>query len=127
MAQSCLERIGMEQRHISEARSEYTRNDQYDITHPNALATGDAKGKGTGGGGMSFWLPDCGSFITAGLVSQFRFDDFDTALESNPGNSTDQKARHTSLARSMYNGEKQYSVELIDTSANVREGQYVMV
>ena len=128
MAQSCLEKIGIEQRHISQARSEYTRGDnEYSETHPNALATGDARGKGTGGGGMSFWLPDCSSFITAGLVSQFRFDDFDTALESNPGNSTDQEARRTSLARSMYNGETQYSAQLIDTSANVREGQYVMI
>lgn len=127
MAQSCLEQIGIEQRHISQARSEYTRENQYDVNHVNAKATGDMKGKGTNGGGMSFWLPDCGSFITAGLISKFRFDDFDTALDSDPGCSTDQEARKTSLARSMYNGETQYTAALVDTSANVREGQYVMI
>ena len=49
----------MEERHVEEVRSDYNRENVYSVTHPDALATGDAQGKGTGYGGHTFSLPNC--------------------------------------------------------------------
>lgn len=38
-------------------RSDYNTNDRYSVTHKDALANGDAQGKGTGSGGHTFYLP----------------------------------------------------------------------
>ena len=51
---SCLEKRSMEERHVEEVRSDYNRENVYSVTHPDALATGDAQGKGTGYGGHTF-------------------------------------------------------------------------
>lgn len=48
--QSCLEKRGIEERHIEIIRSDYNIEDQYGSTHKNALSNGDVKGKGTGHG-----------------------------------------------------------------------------
>ena len=119
--QSCLEKRSIEGRHEMMVRSYYTRDNQYSATHPNALATGDSKGKGTGHKGHTFWLPDCN-----GTLGVFDYSNFDTAISSGAGNIDDNNARKTALARSMYNGENIYSAKLVDTSKNVREGQYVI-
>ena len=58
---SCLEKRSMEERHVEEVRSDYNRENVYSVTHPDALATGDAQGKGTGYGGHTFSLPNCSS------------------------------------------------------------------
>lgn len=123
MAQSCLEIVSMNERHEEIVRSDYNYENQYGPQHPDALANGDAQGKGTMGGGQSHWLPDCRSYMGA---STFRYDDFDTAVSSNAGNNTDNDARNKSLARSLYNSEKPYTAVLIDTTANIREGQYFL-
>lgn len=122
-AQSCLEIISINERHEEIIRNDYTREDQYSATHEDALATGDAQGKGTGAGGNQHWLPDCSAFIG---TSTFRFDDFDTAPSSHAGNDADNKARNDSFVRSLYTAENNYYDRTIDTSANVREGQYVV-
>ena len=119
--QSCLEKRSIEGRHEMMVRSYYTRDNQYSATHPNALATGDAKGKGTGHKGHTFWLPDCN-----GTLGVFDYSNFDTAISSGAGNNADNEARKTALARSMVNAENIYSAKLVDTSKNVREGQYVI-
>ena len=41
------------------------------------------------------------------------------------GNDCDNTARQKSLARSLYNNANEYSLRLVDTSLNVREGQFV--
>lgn len=121
MAQSCLEIVSINERHEEIVRSDYNYENQYNAQHPDALSNGDTQGKGTANGGHSYWLPDCRSYIG---TSTFRYDDFDTAVSSNAGNNADNEARTTSLARSMYNAENQYSARSVDTSANLREGQY---
>lgn len=122
-AQSCLEIISIQERHDEIIRNDYNREEQYNAQHPDALATGDTQGKGTGAGGNQHWLPDCTSFIG---TSTFRFDDFDTAPSSNAGNDTDNTARKNSFVRSLYTAENNYYERKLDTSANVREGQYVV-
>ena len=117
----CLEKVSIEERHEELVRNEYTQNDQYSATHKNALADGDLKGKGTGHMGHSFWLPNCN-----GQIGIFNYSNFDTAPSSNAGNKDDRESRHTAMSRSVYNSENPYSVQLVDTSDNVAEGQYVM-
>lgn len=117
--QSCLEKRSMDERHEEIVRSDYNQYNQYSGTHPDALATGDAQGKGTGHGGHSFWLPNCN-----GTLGVFNYSNFDTDPDSGAGNDADNEARSTAMARSLYNPTYQYSARLVDTSANVLEGQY---
>lgn len=116
---TCLEKVSMEERHEELIRNDYTINDQYSATHKDALADGDKRGKGTGHKGHSFWLPNCN-----GQLGVFNYSNFDTAPESEAGDAADREARHTAMARSVYNAENPYSAQLVDTSANIAEGQY---
>lgn len=117
--QTCLEKRSIEQRHITEVRSDYNRENQYSENHPDARAAG-GKGKGTGHpGGINNNLPNCN-----GKMGVFDYSNFDTSLNSGAGNLDDNKARHKSLARSLYNEDKVYSAKLIDTKKNRKEGQY---
>ena len=121
MAQSCLEIVSMKARQEQIVRSDYTAQDPYSAQHPDALAGDDKRGKGTQSGGMRHWKPDCSSYNG---TSQCRYDDFDTG--GNAGNKTDRKTRQDALGRSKYSVEKPYSATMVDTAANVREGQFVV-
>ena len=111
----------MDARHEQEARSDYQRDNQYSALHPDALAS-SGNGKGTGHGGHSHWLPNC-----RGSIGVFNLSNFDTSISSGAGNDCDNIARNKSLARSLYNTNNVYSQLLVDTSRNVREGQFVNV
>lgn len=117
--QSCLEKYSIEERTEELVRSDYTRDNQYSSTHNDALATGDAQGKGTGHGGHTHWLPSC-----TGTIGTFNYSNFDTLPASGAGNNDDNTARTTAFARSLYNYENQYSSRSVDTSLNVADGQY---
>ena len=120
--QSCLEFTSMNARHIQEAGSHYQRNNQYSATHPDALAS-SGNGKGTGHGGHTHWRPNC-----RGTIGMIDYRNFDTDINSGAGNDCDNAARTRTIQRSLYNGSnKPYSALLVDTTANVREGQYVNV
>ena len=116
---SCLETRSIAERHVQETRQHYTRENRYSATHPDALATGDKHGKGTGHGGHSHWLPNCNA-----QIGVFNYSNFDTAFESGAGNDADNLARNTAVTRSMYGPQKPYGH--VDTTANLLEGQYVM-
>lgn len=111
----------MDQRHIQEVRSDYQRDNQYSATHPDSLAS-SGNGKGTGHGGHTHWLPNC-----RGTIGIINYSNFDTAISSGAGNDCDNIAREKALARSLYNEGNVYSALLVDTSRNVREGQFVNV
>jgi len=119
--QSCLEKRGIEERHNEIVRSDYTRENPYSETHPDALATGDRQGKGTGHGGHTHWLPDCN-----GPKGVFNYSNFDTNPASGMGNDLDNEARKQSMVRSLYSSDEPYTEKIVDTSKNVREGQYVI-
>lgn len=119
--QSCLEKVSINSRHEQMPRSDYQANNPYSALHPDAIADGDAYGKGTRHGGHRHWLPNCNG--TLGVIN---YSNFDTAITSNAGNCDDNKARETSLARSLYNEGRVYSALLVNTTQNVREGQYVV-
>lgn len=120
--QSCLEKRGIEERHIEIVRSDYNIEDQYSATHSDALSNGDPQGKGTGHGGHTHFLPDCNKPTTT-----IDYSNFDT---TNGGGLYDIEGRNGiggrewSMTVSMYNPEYQYSANLVNTEINVRDGQY---
>ena len=120
--QTCLEKRGMEERHEEITRSDYNIEDQYGPTHKDAISDGDPQGKGTGHGGHTHFLPDCTKPTTT-----INYSNFDS---ENGGGYYDIKGRNgisgreRALAISLYNKEIQYGPTLVDTSANVAEGQY---
>ena len=120
--QTCLEKRGMDERHNEITRSDYNIENQYGPTHKDALSDGDVQGKGTGHGGHTHYLPDCTKPTT-----RITYSNFDT---ENGGGSYDIKGRNgisgreRAMATSMYNKENQYGPNLIDTSANINDGQY---
>jgi len=116
-----MEKRSIDARHEQIVRNEYNNENQYNASHPNALATGDAKGKGTGSQGHGFWLPDCEA-----QPNVFRYDNFDTDPSSGAGNNVDNERRNESMVRGLYNYEHPYDASAIDTSANVAEGQFVI-
>ena len=119
MAQSCLEKRSMEERHEEIVRSDYNRFNQYSAAHPDAIANGDVQGKGTGHGGHTHSQPNCN-----GVIGIIDYRNFDTAISSHAGNIDDNYARETALVRSLYNVEREYSARSVDTSLNLAEGQY---
>ena len=120
MARSCLEVVSMDARHTQEVRSDYQRTNQYNVNHPNAKGGpgADSKGKGVGGG-HTHWLPNC-----SGELGVFNYSNFITDAASHAGNDVDNATREVAMVRSLYTPDRAYSARLVDTSANVREGQY---
>lgn len=119
---TCLEKISMDERHEELLRNEYNPDNEYSASHQNALNINngdDNRGKGTGSSGHGYWLPDC-----TGQIGVINYSNFDTDISFNAGNRSDNDARTQSLTRSLYNHTNEYSYSLIDTSANVAEGQY---
>lgn len=116
--QVCLEKVSMTARKEQLVKSDFNKDNPYNETHPDALAS-SGRGKSTGHGGHTHSLPNCNG--TIGMIS---YTNFDTALASGAGNADDNAARKTALARMLYSQDNPYSAEIIDTSANLAEGQY---
>ena len=120
--QTCLEKRGMEERQQEITRSDYNIENQYSVTHKDAISDGDAQGKGTGHGGHTHFLPDCTKPTTT-----IDYSNFDT---ENGGGYYDIEGRNgisgrkRAMATSLYNKEEQYGPTAVDTSANVADGQY---
>lgn len=124
--QTCLEKRGIEARSTQTNRSEYNVNNQYGPTHKNAKSDGDVKGKGVGGS-HGHWLPNCNAD-----THMIKYDNFSTNPADNIGGEYDIEGRNgiggrkAALASSLYNYLEPYSPNLIDTSKNQAEGQYVV-
>lgn len=116
---TCLENVSRQERKEEIVRNEFSRDDQYSATHEAALSGGKL-GRGTGNGrGHTHWLPNC-----KGTLGTFNFSNFDTNPKDHIGTDVDNATRETAMVRSLYNYENQYSARIVDTSLNVREGQY---
>ena len=120
--QTCLEKRGMEERHEEITRSDYNIENQYGPTHPDAISDGDPQGKGTGHGGHTHFLPDCTKPTTT--INYSNFDSENGGGYYNIKGRNGISGRERALAISLYNKEIQYGPTLVDTSANVAEGQY---
>lgn len=121
--QTCLEKKGLEARREARVRNDYGMNDEYSAQHPDALSNGDPLGKGTGHGGHTHSIPDCTK------PSAINYSNFDT---TGGGGKYDIEGRNGNGGRtflqniSLYNENNQYGPNMIDTSANVADGQVVL-
>ena len=120
--QTCLEKRGMEERHEEITRSDYNIENQYGPTHPDAISDGDPQGKGTGHGGHTHFLPDCTKPTTTINYSNFDSENGGGYYDIEGRNGI--SGRKRAMATSLYNKEVQYGPTLVDTSANVADGQY---
>ena len=124
--QTCLEKVGIEKRHDTIVKNDYNIEDQYSQLHKDALSDGDPLGKGSGHGGHTHYVPDCNK-----PSSMMDYSNFDTE-SSNIGGSYDINGRNGIGGRnflktiSIYNEENQYGSNLIDTTANVQDGQIII-
>lgn len=120
--QTCLEKNGINARHEQIVRSDYNIENEYSSIHPNAIADGDVKGKGVGGG-HTHWLPNCDGTPN----NRIDYSNFNT---ENAGGKYDIEGRNgiggrkKALASSLYNKENMYGPTSVDTTANVNDGQY---
>jgi hypothetical protein len=121
--QTCLEKKGIESRQNTLVRNDYNRTDVYSDRHEDALSTGDALGKGTGRGEHTHSIPDCTK------PSAISYANFDTNgggglydIEGRNGNG----GRNFLKTISKYNSETPYGAHLIDTSANLADGQIII-
>lgn len=124
--QTCLEKVGIEKRHDTIVKNDYNIEDQYSQLHKDALSDGDPLGKGSGHGGHTHYVPDCNK-----PSSMMDYSNFDTE-SNNIGGSYDINGRNGVGGRnflktiSIYNEENQYGPNLIDTTANVQDGQIII-
>lgn len=122
--QTCLEVKGIQARNDSLVRNDYMRTNEYSALHPDALSTGDPQGKGTGHGGHTHSVPDCTQ------PSTINYSNFDTTNAG--GGSYDINGRNGVGGRvflqniSVYNETYEYGPNLVNTSANVADGQIVI-
>ena len=100
----------------------YNKSNEYSALHKDALADGDARGRGTGHGGHTHTIPDYTKPKT-----MFDYSNIDTSDKA--GNSYDKHGRNGVGGReflttiNIYSKENPYSVDIIDTSKNVADGQ----
>lgn len=125
--QSCLEKRGIDERENEISRSDYNAKDPYGPTHPDAMSDGDPQGKGTGHGGHTAWQPDCTK--PTNMIDYSNFDTFSTEDHTIGGlydikGRNDVGGREKSMASSMFNHERPYGAELVNTTENVLLGQY---
>jgi len=122
--QSCLEKRGIEERSNEIDRSDYNAENAYSSTHPDAISDGDAQGKGVGGSHTHF-LPDCTK-----PTNMIDYSNFSTSPDMQIGGlydiegRNDVGGRNKALASSMYNYERPYGADLVNTAENVAQGQY---
>lgn len=123
---TCLEIRSMDERHVEENRNDYNRFNQYNESHPDALATGDAQGKGTGSNQGNYTLPHFSP--TPMPIDYSRFDTENSpsraATSTNPGNGTDNYWRNAMVERSIYGPSNQYCPGGKFETYNLYEGQY---
>lgn len=126
--QSYLEIKGIEERNEELVRNDYGNNDQYSVTHEDALShpteTDKPLGKGTGHGGHTYYIPDYTK-----PINQINYSNLDTF---NGGGSYDIHGRNGVGGRikltniNLYNQDNAYGINSIDTTQNQLDGQYIV-
>lgn len=122
--QTCLEKKGIEARNEALVRNDYTRVDEYNDRHPDALATGDPLGKGTGHGGHTHSVPDCTKPSQAPDYSNFDTENAGGYYDINGRNGIG--GRNFLKTISVYNENIEYGPNLVDTTLNRADGQIVI-
>ena len=130
--QTQLEKDGLKIRAGEQVRSDvvtsnipnntYNKSDEYSARHKDALADGDTRGKGTGHGGHTHSVPNFS--LPKNL---YNYSDIDTSDKA--GDAYDQNGRNGLGGRrflqtiNIYGPNNEYGPNIVDTSANVADGQ----
>lgn len=123
--QTCLEKRALEERPVELVRNDYSPADEYNDRHPNALSTGDPKGKGTQSSYVHT-IPNCDvneetkNMIRPQLNTETGGGQYDIEGRNEIG------GRNFLMNISVYNQNTQYGAEMIDTLANRIDGQIVV-
>ncbi len=123
--QTCLEKKGLVERPIELVRNDYSPIDEYNDRHPNALSTGDPKGKGTQSSYVHT-VPNCDvsdetkNMIQPQLNTETGGGQYDIEGRNEIG------GRDFLMNISIYNRENAYGANIIDTLANRIDGQIVV-
>jgi hypothetical protein len=122
--QTCLEKRGIPARASALTRNDYSTNDQYSNTHPDALSNGDPQGKGTGSGGHTHSVPNCD--LPSTMIDYSNFDTENGGGQYDIEGRNEIGGRNRLMTINIYNRENQYGPALVDTSLNVADGQVVI-
>ena len=123
--QTCLEKRALEERPVELVRNDYSPVDEYNDRHPNALSTGDPKGKGTQSSYVHT-IPNCDvneetkNMIRPQLNTETGGGQYDIEGRNEIG------GRNFLMNISVYNQNTQYGAEMINTLANRIDGQIVV-
>ena len=129
--QSPLEIKGFQKRDELLVRNDYTKNEEYNETHKDAISDGDPQGKGTRHGGHTHVVPNHELALNdenSVWYSPYNYSQLDT---ENGGGQYDIEGRNGIGGRnwlktiSKFDEEHPYGLNYVDTSLNVAEGQYV--
>jgi hypothetical protein len=125
--QSALEAKGMIERQQEITRSDYNKKNYYSDSHEDAISHPDdpekVLGKGTNNGGHQHYTPDLSK------PSYINYSNLDT---TNGGGYYDihgrneQGGRDRLLKINIYNKKTPYGHGSVDTTENIKDGQYVM-
>jgi hypothetical protein len=138
--QTCLENIALTHRPVLKNKNEYLDTIPYDVSHPNAIADGDARGRGVGGA-HTHSTPDCtkADYIGEHFMSAYDYDSIKTDrgadcaggagdcvdINGRPGLAF--SGRNALLGINNYSEcGIQYSADYVNTLQNVADGQYVV-
>ena len=126
--QTNLEKKGFERREVELLRSDYGRNEQYDLTHEDAKSdaseTNKPLGKGTGHGGHMHSRPDASKSST--MIDYSNFDTFNGGGSYDIHGRNEMGGRLRTMAYNIYGPDNSYLDEPIDTSLNVADGQVII-
>lgn len=116
--QTRLEKEGLNYRENNLPKSEYQReSNEYSAEHPNAKSDGDARGKGVGTAAHAYLLPDENASKTSYK---------NTLITDKGGSSVDTTQRTYLQSINLYNENRAYGPNSVDTSANVADGQIIV-
>lgn len=126
--QSRLEIEGIQKRHEEIIRSDYNKNDEYSDSHIDALSNPEDEnkvlGKGTNTGGHLHYSPDASQSKTSINYGNFRTTSGGGAYDIYGRNG--QGGRNRLIQMNLYNKDKAYGQNSVDTSSNIEDGQYVL-
>lgn len=126
--QTNLEKKAIDRRTIETLRSDYNKNEKYDVTHEDAKSdaskTDKPLGKGTGHGGHTHYQPNYNKPQT--LIDYSNFDTFNGGGSYDIHGRNEVGGRNRLVTYNIYGPNNSYLAEAIDTSANVADGQVVI-
>jgi hypothetical protein len=126
--QSTLEIKGIEERRVEMVRSDYSKNNEYSEKHEDALSHPNDNqkplGKGTNSGGHQHYTPD--HSLPSSLMNYGNLDTSSGGGYFDIHGRNEQGGRERLLKINIYSKDNAYSLESVDTTANIDDGQYVM-